>query len=447
MKIILCLHHFLPEYIGGTEIYSYNLAKHLSKAGMDVLVLIPNLGVAKTEEYYHEKIRVIKYWENSIEDRSMIKGFKKPSGLQEFREILIAEQPAIIHFQELAPGRGINICHVQVAHELNLRIFISFHLAQHTCIKGSLIYKDLERCDGKILIKKCSECLYHARGLTGIKAGILNNSAMMLYNLHLNTYKMDNSAGTALGFPYMIEKLKTDLKKLSAFSEKIIVLSEWYKKVLLLNQIPEHKIHLIKQALPNEYCDDKEKSKKIFSVPLRVVFVGRITKIKGVHIIIDAINKMPPGQISLDIYGPATDKEYLDFCKARSARLDTVYWKGEVSSNNIISILRNYDVLCIASEFEMSPLVIQEAFAAGIPVIASDVNGNSEQVKHGQNGWLFSSGDSEDLANVLKKVITNPQLMDSIKRNISEVRTFEQVANEHIGLYTIGSCLQPVKSE
>jgi hypothetical protein len=60
MKLVFCLHHFLPEFVGGTEIYVANLAKQLVQKGNQVVVIIPNLGTNSTDEYFHEGIRVIK---------------------------------------------------------------------------------------------------------------------------------------------------------------------------------------------------------------------------------------------------------------------------------------------------------------------------------------------------------------------------------------------------
>ena len=444
MKIFFCLHHFLPEFIGGTEVYTFNLAKAFVQRDFNVVIVIPNFGVDKTEEYYYEGIRVIKYAENSVEDRAMIKGFKTPSGLKAFSDSLKSEHPDIVHFQELAPGRGINISHVEEAHRLNFRVFISFHLAQHTCIKGSLIYMDTEKCDGETRITKCSECLYHNRGLTGAKRTIINKVAVTLYNLHLNIYKMDNSIGTALGFPFMVDRLKNDLVKLSAFSEKMIVLTKWYKKVLQLNGVPPDKISYVQQALAHPEMNIGEPP-GIAVLPLKIIFVGRISKLKGIHLLIDAVMGLDPGKVALSIYGPETESEFAMELKKKTVSEKNIYWKGLLEFEKVIPAIRMHDLLCLPSTFsEMSPLVIQEAFAAHTPVLASDVYGNSEQVKEGENGWLFPYNDMTGLKNKIAHLINHPELIEKAKNHPFLPRTFEQVANEHIALYIQHS--SPAKS-
>ena len=61
--------------------------------------------------------------------------------------------------------------------------------------------------------------------------------------------------------------------------------------------------------------------------------------------------------------------------------------------------MADYDLLCVPSlSSEMSPLVIQEAFAAGIPVLASRGYGNIEQIRHGENGLVFNFNSADSLA-------------------------------------------------
>ena len=107
-------------------------------------------------------------------------------------------------------------------------------------------------------------------------------------------------------------------------------------------------------------------------------------------------------------------------------------------------MLSNYDLLCLPSAFEMSPLVIQEAFTAGIPVLASNVYGNAEQITEGLNGWLFKCNDTEDLCIKLQSLIDNPSLFEEARNHFPAANTFENVANDHLKLY--GSIIQNYKA-
>ncbi|MEO9145219.1 MAG: glycosyltransferase [Ginsengibacter sp.] len=434
MKIIFCLHHFLPDFVGGTEIYVSNLAKQLQQNNIEAVVLIPNLGIDKTEEYIHEGIRVIRYAENSIEDRAMILGKKKPDGLQEFSAIIKNENPGLVHFHELAPGRGINLFHVEEVHILKIPLVITFHVPFYTCLRGSLLYKGHTKCDGKINIKKCTACMYQQKNITGIKGTLLNEVAMALFHFHINPTRLNSSVGTAFGFPFVIDKMRKDLLRLTFLAEKIVVIADWYREVLKRNHVPNDKMIYIKQGLPNAKAASHISTE--ITLPIRVVYIGRITPLKGLHLLIEAVLQLPPEKIFLDIYGNDTADNYVSSWKEKTKDTKNINWKGKVASSAVIGTLSNYHLLCIPSVFEMSPLVIQEAFAAGLPVLASDVYGNAEQIKDAENGWLFRQNDPVDLKFKLENIIRNPNLIVEVKKNIPAANTFEKVGTDHIALYS-----------
>ena len=71
--------------------------------------------------------------------------------------------------------------------------------------------------------------------------------------------------------------------------------------------------------------------------------------------------------------------------------------------------------------WENSPLVIQEAFAAGRPVICSDIGGMAEKVSDGINGLHFRIGDPEDLAATIHRAVGTPGLWDHLRKGIPPV--------------------------
>ncbi len=401
---------------------------------METVVIIPNLGSDSTVEYEHQRIRVIKYAENSLEDRNMIMGKTKPDGLIEFVHILNIEKPDIVHFHELAPGRGINIFHVTAAHDLSIPIVLTFHLAGYSCFRGSLFYKDEKKCDGIIQIKRCTECAYQSKNITGIKAQLLGKSALALFKLNIDTTKLNSTIGTALGFPFVINKIKKDLLKLSSLAEKIVVLTEWYKIILEKNAVPSEKLIYIKQGLTSE--PPLHLYNTIVNLPLKIVFIGRISSLKGLHLLIDAVCKLPEEKIALYIYGQEGEDGYAMECKLKSISKNNIHWMGTIPSEEVIPTLSRYHLLCLPSTFsEMSPLVIQEAFAAGLPVLASDVYGNAEQISDGVYGWLFRFKDSGHLLDRLKLLINDLDTLKAARLHLPVPKMFKEIALEHFALY------------
>ena len=116
--------------------------------------------------------------------------------------------------------------------------------------------------------------------------------------------------------------------------------------------------------------------------------------------------------------------------------MSNVFWKGKLIQEEVVSTLNRHDMLCLCSTFsEMSPLVIQEAFAAGIPVLASNVCGNAEQIQHNHNGLLFQFNNVADLRSKLLQCIEEPSLLENLSKNIKPPRSFDEVGEDYFTLY------------
>ena len=76
------------------------------------------------------------------------------------------------------------------------------------------------------------------------------------------------------------------------------------------------------------------------------------------------------------------------------------------------------------------PLVIHEAFQAGIPVVGARIGGIAELVTHGQNGWLYEPTSAGDLASALQDLIDHPHRIGEFSRALPPVKTLEQDARD-----------------
>jgi glycosyltransferase involved in cell wall biosynthesis len=376
---------------------------------------------------------VIRYAENSLNNRNLIMGKCPPSGLNSYIRIIKREQPDLIHFHEIAGGRGIGIYHVNYLYRIGIKTVITFHLSTYSCQTGNLVYKDKVLCVGIIDYFRCSACSFHSKGIGRKKSKFLDIFSKYLFKLNVNVGRLNNSLGTALSYPFIISKKKFDLINISKEVNKIIVLTKWYKNILEINGVSTEKIIHISQGVTGNIVNINN---RLSDLPVRIVFIGRVSKYKGLHHLLEAMHGLPNEKIQLDIYGPVTEDEYGILCKKMTQGVENIFWKGELSNENVIETLSGYDLLCLPSTFsEMSPLVIQEAFAAGIPVLASNVYGNAEQIKDGINGWLFEFKNSDSLRNKLKMLTENIHLIDFAKKNMPSVKSFDTIADEHMAIY------------
>ncbi|MEJ7610058.1 MAG: glycosyltransferase [Ferruginibacter sp.] len=435
MKIIHVLNHFLPDHIAGTEMYVYNLINSLQDMGVEGIVLIPGYGHAQNREYFYETVRVIQYAEPSIVDRNLIMGKRDPEGLAFFTGILEDERPDIVHYHELAGSNGITYRHVKGSKLSGFKNIMTFHLSGYSCKTGNLMYRDEQFCDGVIRIGRCSDCYNKVNRKDSLASLLTYPLSRVLYSLGINSTQWNSRIGTALGLPFIIKKLQTDLLQLFDNCDAIVVLTEWYRNILIKNDLPSEKIHHISQGLTVQTPAGAE-STAGSEKRLKIIFIGRIAHFKGLHILLEALKYIDPQRLSLDIYGTDPHDEYSEGLRSFSAEMKNVNWKGPIPPGNVVSVIGHYDMLCLPSAFsEMSPLVIQEAFAVQVPVLASDVYGNAEQIQDGENGWLFRFKDAGDLQLKLEGLCDDPALVLQARSNIKRVKPFAAVADEQLVVY------------
>jgi glycogen synthase len=237
MKVIQVLSKFLPQQIAGTEVYTLALSKLLQQKHIDVKVVIPHYGDEVASDYEYEGLTVHQYPELSVVSRELIMGFKVPEGLQYFTKFIRDEFPDIIHFHELSGSNGITLHHVKEAQKLGIKVLMTFHLATYSCLTGSLLQNGITNCNGKIELKKCTECYLSSKKLEKSTVNLLTRLSLLLNLFGINPTKLSNRFTTALGSTSLVKKKLQNLLELVHYCDKVIVLNNWYKDILISNGI------------------------------------------------------------------------------------------------------------------------------------------------------------------------------------------------------------------
>ena len=144
--------------------------------------------------------------------------------------------------------------------------------------------------------------------------------------------------------------------------------------------------------------------------PLRLGFIGGLTVSKAPHALIEAWRRLPHGgghggdgrRVRRPYHGDDSYRGTIDPLLS----LPGVQAIGPVPHDESRTLLSTLDVLVVPSIWEENnPLAILEAFAAGVPVVASRIGGIPEIVSHGTNGLLFEPGNVDDLARALGRFV------------------------------------------
>lgn len=121
----------------------------------------------------------------------------------------------------------------------------------------------------------------------------------------------------------------------------------------------------------------------------------------------------------------------------RSGGDSTIRLAGILPRERLGEALIAADWLALPSIWlENSPMVVLEALATGVPVLASAVGGIPEVVRHGENGWLVPPGDPEAIARALIQSVREREWLEQLRMRAKPVFPFEQAMSAWIALYS-----------
>jgi glycosyltransferase involved in cell wall biosynthesis len=176
----------------------------------------------------------------------------------------------------------------------------------------------------------------------------------------------------------------------------------------------------------------------------RFGFFGQVTEFKGLHVLLDAIARIPDAvwgeDASLAVFGgnlenqPEAFRTRFEALMARAGRRARFY--GAYRSEELPRLMAQIDWVVMPSIWwENSPVVIQEAFHHRRPVICSDIGGMAEKVRHGVDGLHFRVGSAEDLADRLSEAMTDGTLWRRLSAGCPEPLSATACAASHAALY------------
>jgi starch synthase len=140
----------------------------------------------------------------------------------------------------------------------------------------------------------------------------------------------------------------------------------------------------------------------LYSGPLRVLFVGSLGQRKGLSYLLDAVHTLGD-KVSLTLIGKITSLD----CKPLIAAIQRYNWIESLPNDQILAQMRKHDVLVLPSLFEGFALVICEALAQALPVIATVNSGATEAVCDGEHGYIVPIRDSFAIAERLGHLAAN----------------------------------------
>jgi glycosyltransferase involved in cell wall biosynthesis len=411
VKLLYVVHQFFPECRSGTEQYSLATAREARRRGDEVTVLslhpwlhLPDPALLLFDEPY-DGLRVLRlrHWEG-LNPNDVLRDYHNPAVAELFRRVVEQERPDAVHFFHL---RRLGSDLIAAAREAGARTVVHLMDFWYLCPRFTLLRADGALCegppDGGL---GCVPCAHPelADAWSEPKLEPLARDAA------LAARRLRPSATPAARFAALIARKDVQLERLAA-ADAIVAPSRFLAAMFERNGFPAQRIAVIPYGLEPDRVQRRAIARP--RRPLRLAFLGVLSPWKAPHLAIAAMRALAgDDRLRLRLHGNTNEGMFADYIAqtiASAERDPRIEFAGAFERDQLDAVLADTDALIVPSLwYENTPFVILEAFAAGVPVIASDLGGMAELVRAGENGLLFEAGNVSALASVLRACVEDP---------------------------------------
>jgi GT2 family glycosyltransferase/glycosyltransferase involved in cell wall biosynthesis len=446
MRVLLVVHGVPPAALGGTELYVDDLARALhGTLGEEVVVLAREADPRRPEHAVRREtrggVRVVLVNHTFRHARAFEDTYRSVAIGRIAGRLADEVRPDVAHIHHLT-GLGTD-----VVTELRRRhIPIVFTLNDYwlICHRGQLLDREGRRCDAPTP-GGCARCVGGppsppGRGLGPAAAGAVRWGAARLRAFAAA------AVGRGAGIVEDLEDPAVAARALVARTRHMQDLTGHVTHFLapsrtLYERFVRFGIDGSRMTL-QEQGIDQSGFRGLARAPgdrLRLGFLGSLMVSKAPHLLLEAHAGLPAGSASVHLYGACVPYHGDDAYRARLEpllRRPGVHHAGPVPHDRVPQALASLDALVVPSVWiENAPFVIREAFAAGVPVVASNLGGMAELVRQDESGLLFAPGDVAALRRTLRRLIEEPDLLPRLRRGIPPVKTIEADAAWTHALY------------
>lgn len=295
---------------------------------------------------------------------------------REIRALVRASRPDVAYVHNVFPLVSPSAYHA--LHALGIPIIQVLHDFRLLCANGLLF------THGEI----CERCKYG------------NFLHAVRYRCHRDSYVLSAIYGSSIA----LNRLMGWVEKTSAW----ICLTGFAESKLLEIGIPQEKIFIRPNFIDSSSITPAE------SVGTYVIFLGRLSREKGIWTLVRAFEQLKGIELKLVGTGPLEDaiRSYVS-----QRNLQNIKLVGFKSGKEKWELLRNSLFVVVPSEwYETFCIVVLEAYAAGKPVVASDIGGLPYVVRDGKSGMLFQPGSVADLTEKVRYLIERPAEIEAMGR-------------------------------
>lgn len=337
--------------------------------------------------------------------------FVQGTGEAELQALLNKIKPDVVH------AHGHKAAFSSACATLGIPCIVTAHHGGILCPAGTLLNHHDQICRIQANDRDCLPCAL--KNITGgLYAWLILRTLPLFLRLRVGRWLkklpfvpyLSPVGGASLGIEWKIQEWQT----IYQMAHLLVAPSHAIAESMARNGAPKEKIIVIPHGipLPETAVEPLPVFKGVNEMhPLRFFFVGRICHVKGVHIMLEAFERMH-GIAELHIVGGAssrTEHRYMKRLVKKYKSNSCITWHGKIAPEGVSECSARFDVMIHPAIFlEAFGLNIAEALALGKPVIATRCGGAEMQIQDGVNGWLVQPNDVKDLVVAMEKVVSMP---------------------------------------
>lgn len=426
---------FLPESIGGTEVYIASLASALGQFGVDCAVAVfrPD-GIERSFRY------------GGIEVREFVVPPASGRFVAEHARVWCGPSTAsfrqwagtfdVYHQHALTSACGLVV--LDTARTVGCATVFTHHVPDVHCLSGTMVLDGAGVCDGRIDETACARCWAIHRGLAPLAAGAVASPLAAPVGRLIGRV-LPKRLSTALSARELVAGKRQQLVELAAAADQVVAVCEWLRAALVANGMPGECLNLVRQGLAMNTPSPGRIDCGRHHGTVRVAYLGRCTEVKGIDVAVSALRALDdqPG-VTLDLHftepsgGP--DAAYAARLRRLAEGDARIRFAGPLPPSEVAHALRAFDIVVVPSRWlETGPLIVLEALSAGAVVVGSDRGGIAELARIYPGVRLAPPDDVDAWTLALRDAI------DTVRRcrvrPSVPVRTMDEVAANMLPVY------------
>jgi glycosyltransferase involved in cell wall biosynthesis len=221
-----------------------------------------------------------------------------------------------------------------------------------------------------------------------------------------------------LDLPHVLNAFFKTQRKFVHGSDKLVAVSTFVKDAIVEETyVSPDKITVINNGVDQTKIPYKSVT-EASSNPVKLMFYGRLIIAKGPLFLLKALNEIRKENWVLDIVGDGEDKKLVEQEVKKLKFEDRVTFSGQLKYDEALKKLTEEDVFVFPTlRYEGFPMTIVEASFSGLPIVATDIGGNSDGIVDGATGYLVQPRNLNELSEKLEILINNQKLRLSLGDN------------------------------